>query len=268
MVRSVQLMRLPVSKCDVTAIGIERTLECSCIRHDGWCEGDVLCPVCTIERQKATVEDMFEHLVDPPLFPNVLGEVVSKSAMVASIHEVVGQLELQLHAPSGAVQYTGHLFRATGAVYYSAAGVETSVVALFARWGSEAFKLYVLDAPLMAARNIAVRAAETATGVSRKAPTLVVAEAPTLKVRDLRRLPKAGDSFVLNLAADGSEVAREEGRLHAEAVGTPGVSRCGWQFEHCGHSRRTPSFEMGVLCAVCFGLKANTQVLIESSDSE
>ncbi len=44
--------------------------------------------------------------------------------MVTTIHAVVEDLGLEVKAQNGATQFTGHLFRATGAVYYAAAGIE------------------------------------------------------------------------------------------------------------------------------------------------
>ena len=57
----------------------------------------------------------------------------------------------------GGVSLTGHSFRRGGAQAMAAAGFEVALIQLFARWESSAVLLYVAEAPLMAALDIAGR---------------------------------------------------------------------------------------------------------------
>ena len=82
------------------------------------------------------------------LFPTATGEQATKAGWVATFEWVASQLGEPLESPTGARRFTGHSARATGAVHLATTQVELWRIQLFGRWGSEAFKLYVRNAPL------------------------------------------------------------------------------------------------------------------------
>jgi hypothetical protein len=151
---------------------------------------------------------------------------------------------------------------------------------LFARWGSDAFKLYVLAAPLHKAKVIA-RRAHAAQKLPDSAP-IVPAETwtvvlPPVSAPDvfpgLDRLPVVGDDLVINLKAEGGPVVREEGRLHAVRPGSCDKARCGWNFGRSAGFRRTQLPDVGVLCTTCFVLARRVDpsanaVVLDSSSSD
>jgi hypothetical protein len=73
--------------------------------------------------------------------------------------------------------------------------------------------------------------------------------------REDLRLPVDGDDLLLNMAAEGSKEAREEGRLHAVSLSNPAATQCNWPFKKSSNALTTKSCDSGVLCAKCFGLE-------------
>jgi hypothetical protein len=269
---------LPVSKADFKAVGVTRELACCC---DVVGDPDV-CPVCIAEAQLVywRHKRQTETVVGEPLFPTAAGTVPSKASVVGDIRAAARALGLDLYNLQGQWRHTGHACRATGAIFYALGGIEIQIIQLFARWGSDAFKLYVLAAPLHKAKVIA-RRAHAAQKLPDSAP-IVPAETwtvvlPPVSAPDvfpgLDRLPVVGDDLVINLKAEGGPVVREEGRLHAVRPGSCDKARCGWNFGRSAGFRRTQLPDVGVLCTTCFVLARRVDpsanaVVLDSSSSD
>ena len=173
----------------------------------------------------------------------------------------------------GTLRFTGHTFRATGAIFLAEAGIELAIIQLFARWGSDAFKLYVAEAPLKRTLNLAQRALAAASGSELPVMPPAVklpAQPQTIAPAPIWDLPREGDKLVLNTAAQGCRLARAEGRLHAVHPQSSQHARCGWLFAKSSFTETT-SFDVGILCAACFRLIAqtkNNQAVESASSSE
>jgi hypothetical protein len=253
-------VQLPVSKSDYRAVGITRRLNCCCLAV----RDPHVCPVCIAERQLEYWQTLLgiEQVVGRPLFPTACGAVPTKASVVDDIRYAAKELGLPLWNLQGQWRHTGHACRASGAIFYSLAGIEIQLIQLFARWGSDAFKIYILAAPLQRATNIASRAHATFAGDAEAAavppaPVLVLPDIPAgERAPKLNRLPVVGDDLVVNIFADGSRVAKEEGRLHAVRPGAEARTICGWKFGQAAGARRTDQPDRGVLCQACFNLQA------------
>jgi hypothetical protein len=148
---------LPVSKADPTALGEERTHCCICkdnVTSD-------FCPACALWEQRSYALGISKGDVTAPLFPNAFGFTATKKAAVDTIIEAAKQLELPIHTASGALRFTGHTMRCSGAVYLAGQGVDLWRIQLLGRWGSETFKLYTKKAPLLTMDGIALEAVQS-----------------------------------------------------------------------------------------------------------
>lgn len=133
--------RLPSSKADWQALGATRSHSCCCI--DGMV--DHKCPYHALSAQL----EFASSFKNPRwLFPTWEGLQPTKIGWVATFEWLAQQLGEPLETPTGARRFTGHSARATGAVHLASTQVELWRIQLFGRWGSEAFKLYVRNAPL------------------------------------------------------------------------------------------------------------------------
>jgi hypothetical protein len=235
-----------------------------------------LCPVCGVVEQLSFLEGFYTSASwsHRPLFPNLSGNAPPKWAVAADIHHAAASLELPLFRENGMACFTGHALRATGAIFYSLGGVELAIIQLFARWGSDAFRLYVLEAPLVRAVNIAAVAhaalgSNVAPAILPAAPVIVLPAIPAARLgARINRLPLDGDDLVVNTDASGSAVARAEGRLHAVLASHPSFTVCGWPHAGLPHARLTTSCDTGVICGSCFNLRGGAIVVGDgSSDS-
>ena len=136
--------RLPNSKTDLAALGATRSHSCCCQSAR-----DPICPYCDMVDQIAWVRSSFPSLgEDAPVFPSVSGSPPSKQGFADTYQWAGKQLGVPVVGPTGLRLFTGHSGRATGAQYLAGLGVELWRIQLFGRWGSDAFVLYVRDAPL------------------------------------------------------------------------------------------------------------------------
>ena len=133
--------RLPSSKADWVALGATRSHSCCCPGNIS----DPLCPYHALFAQREFASNLPRGKW---LFPTATGEQATKAGWVATFEWVASQLGEPLESPTGARRFTGHSARATGAVHLATTQVELWRIQLFGRWGSEAFKLYVRNAPL------------------------------------------------------------------------------------------------------------------------
>ena len=263
-------VQLPVSKTDYKAVGITRRLFCCCLAV-----GDPhVCPVCIAERQLIYWKTLLgvEQVVGKPLFPTSRGTVPTKASVVDDIRFAARKFGLELWNLQGQWRHTGHAPRATGAIFYSLAGIEIQLIQLFARWGSDAFKIYILAAPLKRAKDIASRAHAAFAGaeaaIAPLPPQLVLPHIPVgERAPKLNRLPVVGDDLVINTTAAGSQVARDEGRLHAVRRDSDSLTICGWKFGVAAGACRTDQPDRGVLCQACFNWQAGGDAPAPASSS-
>ena len=82
------------------------------------------------------------------LFPSPAGTSAAKRLVSATVEAIASKLGLPLRTQTGAPRFTGHSFRATGAVYMASSGIDIWRIQLHGRWGSAAVLRYVKLAPL------------------------------------------------------------------------------------------------------------------------
>lgn len=152
---------LPASKADSRAHGTTRSLGCSCSSS-----GPDLCPFHLLQAQVDFARERSLALASgssrpdrgaAPLLPAVNGKASTKMAVSASVVEIARLLGLQTHTISGAPRFTGHTFRATGAIHLASCGIGVWRIQLHGRWGSDAILRYIKLAPLYS--SLAVEAA-------------------------------------------------------------------------------------------------------------
>ena len=273
-------LKLPVSKADPTAIGDERSHTCTCEAA-----ARAICPACSLCSQAAYARTRSPNDATAPLFPNSDGTVCSKEAVVETIRTAAKLLGLPLTADTGASLFTGHAMRATGAIHLASSGVDLWRIQLFGRWGSEAFKIYVKKAPLLAIGNIALEAA-AGRGISEMMKELVARRAacPPSSGKDLPLVlaeePNQDASLLAPLVLEdldrvSPEQSVEEnssnsstttfitntdktGRMHWTASSTFSLApflwstKCGWKFG-CGTNFVRGSQAGKTKCPKCFG---------------
>eukprot|EP00973_Karenia_brevis_P020371 2797216-Karenia_brevis.AAC.1 len=143
---------LPSSKADQTAVGVERTHGCCC-SVPGWAS---LCPAHAMLRQIEYLRCLFPSKFDScgipaddlPLFPSSSGEPCTKDTVFKTIEQTAVTLGLPMWTSDGLRQWTGHSLRVTGAQNMAKAGLDTWIIQLLGRWGSQAVRTYIRDAPL------------------------------------------------------------------------------------------------------------------------
>jgi hypothetical protein len=177
-------------------------------------------------------------------------------------------------------------------MFLASMGVDLWRIQLLGRWGSDAFLLYVKDAPLLKLRTVALEA------FTKRDMAAVISELQHLKssltgrpgeevvdvehlqlqatpllapltVADLvesripvnhPRPPVRGDNLVINLRS------KPQPRLHAvRADGSRAV--CGWRFLLAPPVavQRSCEIDFGALCCDCFGLRKSAPLAVQSS---
>ena len=154
-------LHLPASKTDLKACGVARSLMCSCSSSATSSSSSSPSPECVVHA-------LLEHAVmlrrrfpgrwsedgpdwDLPLFPDELGEVVTKHSMAEAIREAGRMLGVSVSSPDGSERITGHSLRVSGAQGLAQLGWHLWTVQLHGRWGSEVVKRYFRDSPLASA---------------------------------------------------------------------------------------------------------------------
>ena len=74
--------------------------------------------------------------------------MATKKAIVQTVLNLAQCLGLPLHTLSGALRFTGHSFRVTGAIFLASSGIDVWRIHLHGRWGSDTVLRYVRLAPL------------------------------------------------------------------------------------------------------------------------
>ena len=96
--------------------------------------------------QGATFITVRNGFADLPGFPTCDGDIPAKTAIVQTVRHAAQLLGELLRSSNGAEQFGGHTPRATGAVFYAQAGVDTWRIQSLGRWGSDAIKSYLRGA--------------------------------------------------------------------------------------------------------------------------
>ena len=122
------------------------------------------CPYHALERQLARLHLLFtERLAegiegDLPLFPDELGQTVTKEAMTSTIVKAAELLGLPTASADGSARVSGHTLRVTGAQGLARAGLDVWAIQLLGRWGSATVLEYIQEVPLERAAEWATRA--------------------------------------------------------------------------------------------------------------
>ena len=139
--------KLPISKCDPTAIGCIRTWGCLCDEHN-----ELPCPyhaACQIKQELLLRFGVNGQLPnDLPLFPNAQGDWCSRNGFVRTVESLATKLSLPLLDTLGRRAYGEHVFRVSGARHMASLEMPVSVIMKLARWGSSIVLRYLGDAPL------------------------------------------------------------------------------------------------------------------------
>ena len=253
---------LPASKNDPTALGTSRAHRCQCAAATGG-TASPLCPVHAIWDQLLLLKKHFpsrwhdgKPRDDLPLFPTQLGGVVTKEAAVETLEWAARHLGAPASTPDGSERLSGHSMRATGAQGLAARGWHLWTLQLLGRWGSEAIRTYVREAPLQAmlhspspttSMDIDEVVAALATRLrSAAAPaplpgSSALVDAPSLAREHLARQEAAPQDFVANDVS---------GIVHVRA--TPDMAKCGWRFARRPHSLSANAPQEYCRCANCF----------------
>jgi integrase len=254
---------LPASKADSQAMGRVRGHCCTCHLAPR-----VLCPACALREQREFAENLAAGSSSAPLFPGRDGGAASKAGCAQTFVAAARLFGLQLVSYNGAPRFTGHALRATGAVHLAAAGVELWRIQLLGRWGSDAFKVYLRDAPASMLHSIALDALRpSATEQGSEIPISAAALPSPAASRPAFPLPAPRPEDFEHEAtppeADSEADTvfnRTSGVLHciANAAGTHEQWRttCGWRFGLAGAAAQRGNGTLGApLCPNCFGLR-------------
>lgn len=137
--------RLPSSKTDAAAAGVERSWGCLCETHG--MEG---CPFHLAHLQSQFLYKLFghQHPGQLPFFPTAQGVTVEKIKVVETFEQVHTRLGLPTTDEDGCRLLGGHSMRLAGARMLSAAGLHIYQIELLARWKSPMLLHYAQSAPL------------------------------------------------------------------------------------------------------------------------
>ena len=149
-------LRLAVSKTDQQAKGTTRSLRCTCgAGAVASCPRHLLAAQVAFARQAA--DRAGKRALAAPLFPGTGSAVIAKTAVAITVTALATALELEIvDARTAAPRFSGHSFRATGAVFMASSGIDVWRIQLHGRWGSSTVLRYVRSAPL--ATNLALEA--------------------------------------------------------------------------------------------------------------
>ena len=257
---------LRVQKTDPQGSGCTRTHTCTCSTLPA-----CLCPYHVGKAQQEIASTANGGRTDAPFFPAANNNMFTKKGFVSMVQVICKALGVPTHAPNGASLVTGHVPRATGAIFFAENGVEVWRIQLLGRWGSGAIKLYIKDAPVKAMSKIVLEALanqdlhEVSADLASLEGALDRASKPgsllprpslaELKEAGLTvagpRLPSDGDDLVLNLKAKPAP------KLHAVNIHQTDRTICGWRFGlvHPQTIKRVTSADDGNLCVDCFRLR-------------
>ena len=198
---------LPVSKTDQQALGVSRAHGCTCLAprlsqvcpaHAAWCQRAALRVWWPGRHSEAGIPER-----SLPLFPDSAGNPCQKDAVVATIRVAAQLLGLPLVSSDGLQIWTGHSLRVGGAQSLTRLQLDSWVVQLLGRWGSDAVLQYIRDAPLAWSHLWAQQAAGVHVSPPQPAPGL--GGAPNRQIAALQKQLNAmrGDTTAARAPAQG-----------------------------------------------------------------
>jgi len=267
---------LPNSKTDFQALGTTRSHSCSCQST-----GSDLCPFHQMEIQVGKATALTEN-IEGWLFPTVRGERATKKGWQAAFTSAAAAAGLPIQSPNGAILYTGHTARASGACHLAQANVDLWRIQIFGRWSSDAFLRYVRSAPLANLNRLASEASlqQAISAARTELRALSTISQPSVAPVSLEMIDEVEpprmqqveglEKFVRNKSGGGKfhVVWFKSDSVHPRNWRT----KCGWYFGR-GHtefelSQADPTHDQ---CRVCFGLRSwpsqNSSSSSSSSDS-
>ena len=253
---------LPASKTDTQAFGASRSHRCGC----GQGQESPGCPYHAAWDQllwlQRTFPSQFDRLGRPlrdlPLFPDELGQTVSKAKMTESIVYAARLLGVQ-DAPDGAERVSGHSLRVTGAQGLVILGWPSEAVRLMGRWESKDVERFIRLAPLERILAFGPPGGPTLFPGFPPLGGASPASAPTLSPSS------PGSSSACSSSSSGpatspSGISRwvinlETGVHHVITKHRPSTSVCGWDFEDMEHAVVPPGAPGPVghwdVCGLC-----------------
>jgi hypothetical protein len=297
---------IPSQKTDTQAEGCTRTHTCTCSST-----AQSLCPYhVALKQVTLRLEQSQGAGNNTPMFPSAergqdptFRERQTKAGFIAGIHTICKALSVPIQASNGAVLVTGHVCRATGAVFLAASGVDLWRIQLLGRWGSEAIKLYIRDAPLQAMSSIALEAfmrrdiADVIEELRHIKGSLEHQQRRDISAEDAPPIVLSGDcqrsaaaeaqpmlalfsaaellessvpGLGPRLPKDGDALilnfrAKDGPKLHSCHPMIDGKSTCGWRFDLAPTAGKsyTSKADVGNLCADCFGLRRAAVVAMD-----
>ena len=274
---------LPASKTDPSGEGKSRTHGCCCAQA----EGAAICPYHVVQAQHAFATGIAEEradgpAADAPLFPAADGGAFSKKGWTTALQALVEAHEKPAEREArGARRIKGHSARRGGAQHMARAGIPKFVIQLFARWGSEAIRLYVEDTPLEGSASLAATAVRSwsevqvreevrrsdLTGLRADLRSEIERMREELRAELPRAMPAeaaaAGDEYVQNLRTGTVHIVRDGTGDSALWSTVCGNFRFGAIGASCARTRERPPLK--ARCKTCFGLL--DQDLSDSGDS-
>ena len=143
---------LPVQKNDPTGLCVTRGHPCACKTG----EPNALCPFHAMQRHMKRINHLFrntppEHL---PLIPTDAGDFATKAHIMKIFSSAIGLTDTPLTRPGPRGEplprFGEHVCRVSGAQFLSRMGYSLEAIQLIGRWGSDAVKRYIQEAPLAA----------------------------------------------------------------------------------------------------------------------
>ena len=253
--RAAASLTLPASKTDQLALGASRAHRCWCGAH-----ASPACPAHALGDQLLWLaREHGDRLRDPvevlslPLFPDALGGVVEKQAMVATI--LVAARLLRVEPPAdGSERVSGHSLRSTGAQGLIRAGWSPQAVRLMGRWESETVARYTRLAPLeypMAALPFAPVDLEAELvercGARRPAAREALPDGASVALPEGVEVVGTELCWVMNITSGVHHLA-----LRRRPRGSRPRTLCGWRYADAPHAAEAPppSF-FWVVCSSC-----------------
>ena len=209
-------LTLAASKTDQQAKGVARAHRCRCSSLPA----PFSCPAHVVIDQLLFLRRQFPEQWagdrahrDLPLFPQISGAACSKAAMVGTIVDAAGQLDVPLASVDGATRISGHSLRVGGAQGLARAGFPTWSIQLMGRWGTDTVKQYIGEAALdVFSRSGAVGGAADQTDLTDFLDAAFRVTDPT----DRRRTHRTREAQALSTAAVDARVAEIAGELRHE----------------------------------------------------
>ena len=146
---------LPVQKNDTAGQCVSRGHPCLC--RTG--EPNPLCPYHAIQRHTKRLQYIFQHYQTEqlPFIPTDNGQFASKNDIMKIFSSAISLTDTPLTRPGPhgepLPRFGEHVCRVSGAQFLSRLGYSLEAIQLIGRWGSDAVKRYIQEAPLAATPN-------------------------------------------------------------------------------------------------------------------